>query len=111
MTADHLFLILESEADSELLVQVAFKSAVADVPKVIDGIRLGRLTTLAKPNGGVRAIVVGDIVRRLVARTIAKQFAKRAEVATAPFQYALSTSRTHRAGPHRPRRQRHSRDN
>ena len=55
---------------------------------MIDGIRLGWLTALAKPDGGVR---VGDIVRRLVARTIAKQFAKRAEVATALFQYALST--------------------
>ena len=31
------------------------------------------------------------IIRRLVARTIAKQFAKKAEAATAPFQYALST--------------------
>ena len=92
VTADHLFPILESEADSELLVQVASKLAVVDVPEeVIDGIRLGRLTALAKPDGGVRGIVVGDIVRRLVARTIAKQFAKRAEVATAPFQCGLST--------------------
>ena len=92
MTADHLFPILESETDSELLVQVASKLAIADVPEeVIDGIRLGRLTALAKPDGGVKEIVVGDIVRRLVARTIAKQFAKRAEVATAPFQYRLST--------------------
>ena len=31
------------------------------------------------------------VIRRLVARTIAKQFAKKAEAATAPFQYALST--------------------
>ena len=92
MTVDHLFSILESEADSELLVQVASKLAVGDVPdEVIDGIPVGRLTALAKPDGGVRGIVVGDIIRRLVARTIAKQFAKKAEAATAPFQYALST--------------------
>ena len=92
MTADHLFSILDSEADSELLVQVASKLAVGDVPdEVIDGIRVGRLTALAKPDGGVRGIVNGDIFRRLVARTIAKQFAKKAEAATAPFQYALST--------------------
>ena len=71
MTADHLFSILESEADSELLVQVASKLAVGDVPdEVIDGIRVGRLTALAKPDGGVRGIVVGDIIRRLVARTV-----------------------------------------
>ena len=60
----------ESEADSELLVQVASKLAVGDVPdEVIDGIRVGRLTALAKPDGGVRGIVVGDIIRRLVAPT------------------------------------------
>ena len=92
MTADHLFSIFESQADSELLVQVASKVAVGDVPnEVIDSIRVGWLTALAKPDGGVRGIVVGDIFRRLVARTIAKQFAKKAEAATAPFQNALST--------------------
>ena len=74
------------------LVQVASRLAVGDIPEeVVDGIRLGRLTALAKPDGGVRGIVVGDIVRRLVARTMAKQVAKKAEKATAPFQYALST--------------------
>ena len=91
MTVDHLFPILESEPDSELLVQVVSKLACGDVPEeVIDGIRLWRLTALNKP-GGVREIVVGDIIRRLVARTMAKQVAKKAEKATAPFQYALST--------------------
>ena len=34
---------------------------------------------------------MGDVLRRLVARTIAEQVSKKAEVATAPFQYALST--------------------
>ena len=91
-SVEHLFCILESEADSELLVQAASKLAVGDVPdEVIDGIRVGRLTALAKPDGGVRGIVVGDIIRRLEARTIAKQFATKAEAATAPFQHALST--------------------
>ena len=55
--------------------------------EIIEGLRVGRLTALQKPDGGVRGIVVGDILRRLVARTTAKQ----AEKATAPFQYALST--------------------
>ena len=32
-------------------------------------IRLGRMTALSKPDGGVRGIVVGDFLRRLVART------------------------------------------
>ena len=34
---------------------------------------------------------MGAIFRRLVAKTMAKQVAKKAEKATAPFQYALST--------------------
>ena len=86
MTADHLFSILESEADSELLVQVAFKLAVGDVPdEVIDGIRVGRLTALAKPDGGARGIVVGDIIRRLVAQNHRKTVCQESrEVAIAP---------------------------
>ena len=36
-------------------------------------------------------MVVGDLFRRLVSRTLAKQFAQQAEDAMAPFQYALKT--------------------
>ena len=57
----------------------------------MQAIRLGRITALSKPDGGVRWIVVGDIVRRLVARSIVKQIAKKVEAMTAPFQYVLST--------------------
>ena len=42
--------------------------ATGDVPEdVLEVIRLGRVTALRKPVGGVRGIVVGDILRRLVA--------------------------------------------
>ena len=51
----------------------------------------GEMTALLKPNGSVRGIVAGDIVRRLVARTIAQHMSDVAEAATAPYQYALST--------------------
>ena len=44
---------------------------------------------------GVRGIVCGDNVRRLVAKTIAQQSSEVVQSATAPFQYALST----KAGP------------
>ena len=53
--------------------------------------RLGRLTALQKLDGGVRSIVAGDVVRRLVARTMSQQLMEDVERATAPFQYALST--------------------
>ena len=92
MTSDHLFPLLEGEIDSELFTRVGSLLAVARVPHVIlEATKLGRLTALSKPDGGVRGIVVGDILRRLVARTMAKQFSKKAEAATAPFQHALST--------------------
>ena len=60
MTSDHLFPVL-SEAASELLTQVASLLAVGQVPHtILEDIRLGRLTALQKPDGGVRGIVVGD---------------------------------------------------
>ena len=66
--------------------------ARGEVPdRIEEAIRLGRITALRKPDGSVRGIVVGDFLRRLVARTIAKQIAKQVEVATAPWQHALAT--------------------
>ena len=41
--------------------------------------------------GGVRGVVVGDVIRRLVSRTMAQQMSAAVESATAPFHYALST--------------------
>ena len=74
--------------ESDLFVQVSSLLAVGNVPEeIIEAIRLGRMTALSKPDGGVRGIVVGDILRRLVSRTIAKQIAKKVEETTAPFQY------------------------
>ena len=46
---------------------------------------------IALPDGGVRGIVVGDVFRRAVARTIAQQYVAKVEVATTPHQCALKT--------------------
>ena len=54
-------------------------------------LRMGRLIALQKPTGGVRGIVCGDIVRRVVARTIVQMIAPTVEEATSPFQYVLTT--------------------
>ena len=56
---------------------------------MVEIVRMGRLTAFTKPNRGIRGIVSGDVVRRLVSRTIAQQVSE--VVKTAPFQYALST--------------------
>ena len=58
---------------------------------MVDALRMGRMTAFQKDDGGVRGVVVGDAFRRVVARTIAKQFSKWGEAATAPFQLPLST--------------------
>ena len=59
--------------------------------EILPVIRLDRITALQKPSGGIRGIVVGDLFRRLVARTIAQQINPAVERATSPFQYALTT--------------------
>ena len=92
MTGEHLRVILDSESDSDAFTAFACTLAVVEVPhEIMKAIRLGRMTALRKPDGGVRGIVVGDFLRRLVARTLAQQFSKAVWEATAPFQFALST--------------------
>ena len=92
MIGEHLRVILDSESDSEALTAFARTLAVGEVPhEIVKAIRLGRMTALRKPDGGVRGIVVGDFLRRLVARTLAQQFSKAVLEATTPFQFALST--------------------
>ena len=59
--------------------------------EVLNIILLGRLTALQKPTGGVRGIVAGEVLRRLVARTMAQQLGPAVGNFTAPFQFALTT--------------------
>ena len=66
--------------------------AVGEVPhEIMKAIRLGRMTALRKPDGGVWGIVVGNFLRRLVACTLAQQFSKAVLEATDGFMFALST--------------------
>ena len=92
VTGAHLRVVLDSESDSDAFTAFARTLAVCEVPhEIMKAIRLGRMTALRKPDGGVRCIVVGDFLRRLVARTLAQQFSKAVLEATAPFQFVLST--------------------
>ena len=92
MAAEHLRPLLDSTRDSALLWELGCSFAQGHVPvEVIPLLRLGRITALQKPSGGIRGIVVGDVFRRLVARTMAQQLNAAVERATSPFQYALTT--------------------
>ena len=109
MTSEHLRPLLEHHEDMTRFWRFAQDLARAAVPDdIVELVRLGRMTALQKPNGGVRGIVAGDIIRRLVARTISQQLLPVVERATVPFQYALSTKyrwRVHCScapDPHRP---------
>ena len=82
----------------DLFFEAVSSLAQARVPVEVGAALTGpRLTALAKPDGGVRGIATGCSLRRLVARTLAKQFAAEFEKECAPFQYALSTRRLCRA--------------
>ena len=91
LISEHLRPILDSARDSELLWKFGQSFARGQVlAEILPLVRLGRVTALRKPSGGIRGIVVGDVFRRL-ARTIAQQINPAVEQATAPFQYVLTT--------------------
>jgi len=78
--------------DSKALYYVANTFARAQIPEAIrKGIALGRMTALAKGASKVRGIAAGDTFRRVVAKTLAQQFAQEFDEACSPFQFALST--------------------
>ena len=61
MACEHLQPILESERDSGLLCQVANFLARGHVPPTaLQVLRLGRVTALKKPDGGVRIELLGQ---------------------------------------------------
>ena len=89
---EHLKVALDNERTAQALAEVATLYAQAKLPgSVAKVLSTGTLTALLKDNGRVRGIVAGDSLRRLVARTLAKQFGPEMEAACAPYQYALST--------------------
>ena len=58
MTAEHLRLVLESVPDTAAFHRAAQDLARAEMPPdVLNLLRMGRLTALQKPGGGVRGIV------------------------------------------------------
>ena len=89
MTTEHF--LSDDVRGIRLFTEVGSRLAKALIPQVaIDLIRVGRLTALSKSDGGVQGNVAGDVVRCLVARTMAQQLSKAVEWAIALFQCALS---------------------
>ena len=75
-TAEILRPLLDDNAGIGAVHCVAELLARAELPaSAASALGLGRIAALSKPAGGARGIVVGDFLRRLVARTLAQQFA------------------------------------
>ena len=74
----------------QLLTAAAEDFARASVPQeIFRAFQKAHMTALAKKDGGVRGIATGTSFRRLVAKSLARQFAK--EVESVCAQFALST--------------------
>ena len=86
VTNEHFLPLHDNPRDMHLFFRVAELLPRGQVPESV-----ASMTALQMPGGGVRGIVAGDVVRRLVARTISQQLGKTVESTTAPFQYAHST--------------------
>ena len=55
MTVEHLRILLDNTRDSRMFFRVCAKLAQGKVPDpIIPAIRVGRMTALRKPDGGVR---------------------------------------------------------
>ena len=92
VTAEHHRLLLDDDDSARLLLTAAQQLASAKLPaSIVAGLRLGRMVALQKPNGRIRGLVMGDIFRRTVVRTIAQQMAESFQDACSPHQYALTT--------------------
>lgn len=92
LTADTLRLVLDNEATTNLFVDVCQMLAQARIPPhIAKALGLGRMVALQKPHGGVRGLVIGDVLRRVVSRSMAQLFASQFHTACSPHQFALST--------------------
>ena len=78
--------------DAKALYYVAETLARAEIPESIrKGLALARMTALDKGAEKVRGIAAGDTFRRVVAKTLAQQYAHEFDEACSPYQFALST--------------------
>ena len=94
MRNEHLKCIVFSPRleDSKVLYYVAETLARAEIPETIrKALALARMTALDKGSSKVRGIAAGDTFRRVVAKTLAQQFAHEFDEACSPYQFALST--------------------
>ena len=91
-TYEHLKVCLDDQECFELLANLVEDFARGHIPKELaSAYTSARMTAIRKACNGVRGIATGTSLRRLIAKTLARQFGEEMEEACAPFQFALST--------------------
>ena len=92
LTVEALRIVLDDEQTTARFLDTCQLLAQASVPpSIARATAVGRIVALEKPNGVIRGLVVGDILRRAVARAIAQHFAQDAHAACSPHQFSPST--------------------
>ena len=94
MRAEHLKILLPDAEALDVLYCAAQLFATARIPADYRlAVALGRMVALQKSGAQrrVRGIVVGDTFRRIVAKTLARQFAPEIGGACAPMQSGVAT--------------------
>ena len=67
MRTEHLRPLLDNVGNCNKPCEAVQSFAQGNIPKdILAALQLKKITALQKPNGGVRDIVVGDVIRRLV---------------------------------------------
>ena len=91
MRNEYLRLCLEDDVALGLLHAAAERVAQGDIPDFVQqAMRLSQITALLKASGRVRGVSAGDTFRRLVAKTLARQFADPLREAAGPANFGLA---------------------
>ena len=74
------------------LSRIAEYIARAQIPHdIANALCSGALTAIPKPAGGIRGIVAGEVMKRLVSKTLAKQFMSEFQRTCHSHQFGLNT--------------------
>ena len=81
----------DDETFSNLLnsIQLLFSGKMA--PEITEALGSCTLIALAKPDGGIRPIAIGEVLRRLASRAVCHQWKESLGIRFSPFQYGVQT--------------------
>ena len=87
---EYFKICLEEDIALDVLHDVAQRVARAELPSIVrDAMLFSSLTAILKPNSRVRGISAGDTFRRLVAKTLARQYHNALKNTVWPFNFGL----------------------